>query len=306
MAARRDNLAPCIFHNNGNRRFFVERGRLRPNLGPVFCRLLERQLFESKGLKGQLRRPADLDIVLCTTKTEKQYTEKILEYLGIDEFTVLGRGLKTWRHICKLELIVDHIRRHPGPGLLLHLDAPDVLIIGDLHPAVEFFRADQKCDLLLGAEKNSAPGSRTTRNIKDSEVRFLSRIEQFEESNYPPPFRHLNAGCFIGRKEAMLELFTEALQSRMTWKLDSRLHHGDHMYNDDQLVLRELHRQHFPRIQIDHGNQVFQNLYATRRSEISAEPVLPGGVPLLIAWAGYLSEVMARRLRAIRFRHGRR
>jgi len=254
-------------------------------------------MYRQKALKGQFRRPVGLDIVLCTTVAEKQYTERMLQYLGIDDFVVLGRQLLNWQHFYKLDLIVEHIKRNPRPGLLLHLDAPDVLVTGSLQPAVDCFCSEFECDLLFGAEKNSAPGSSTTRNITSSERAFLSRIEAFEEAHYPPPFRHLNAGCFIGRKEAILDLFSKALSGRKALQLSSRLHHGDLMYNDDQLLLRELHRNHHPRIQLDHECRVFQNLYATVRSEISTRQPLPGGIHFLEAYLGYLSRIVSRRIR---------
>ena len=259
------------------------------NLGPIICRLLERQLFKDKSLKGQLQKPDDLDIVLCSTHLAKQYTENILEYLGINDFRVLGKDLENWKHIYKLQLIVDHIKRYPKPELLLHLDAPDVLVVDDLQAAVDSFHADFECDLLFGAEKNSAPGSKTTRDITESEVRFLSRIEAFEEAAYEHPFCYLNAGCFIGRKEYILDLFSEALHTRKHLQLSSRLHHGDYMYNDDQLVLRELHRIHYPRVQIDHGNIIFQNLFAIERSEIFANHRMPGGVRWMAACCSHLA-----------------
>lgn len=290
-------MPPRIYHNNGNLNVFVDRKRWHLNKGPAFCRLLEKQLFKDGSLKGKLQKPADLDIVLCTTYAKKQYTEKILEHLGIKDFVVLGRELESWRHIYKLELIVDHIKTHPEPGLLLHLDAPDVLVTGDLQAAVDSFHSDFDCDLLFGAEKNSAPGSRTTRNITESEAGFLARIEDFEEAAYEPPFCHLNAGCFIGRKEYMLDLFSEALHARFQMKLKSRLHHGDYMYNDDQLVVREFHRRHYPRIQIDHGSKVFQNLYAIESSEVCADQPLPGRVGFLAAYLGYLASIMSGKVR---------
>ena len=274
----------------------MDRKRFQLNLGPAFCLLLERQLYKEKGLKGQLQKPADLDIVLCTTQATKQYTENILEYLGIDDFVVLGRDLETWKHIYKLELIVDHIRNNPQPGLLLHLDAPDVLVAGDLQPVVDCFLSDFDCDLLFGAEKNSAPGSKTTRGITESETRFLSRIEEFEEASYQPPFRYLNAGCFIGRKECILDLFSEALHTRKQLQLSSRSHYGDYLYDDDQLVLRELHRRHYPRIQLDHRNKVFQNLYATEKSEISARHPVPGGARFLAAYLSYLRFIVSNKI----------
>jgi len=294
-------LPPSIYHNNGNRNVFVDRKRFRLNFGPAYCLLLERQMYRQKGLQGQLRKPAGLDIVLCTTVAEKQYTERMLEYLGIEDFTVLGRQLRRWQHTYKLELIVEHIKRNPQPGLLLHLDAPDVLVTGSLQPAVDRFCSEFECDLLFGAEKNSAPGSRATRNITTSERTFLARIEAFEEAHYQSPFRHLNAGCFIGRKDAILELFSQALGSRMELQLTSRLHHGDFLYNDDQLLLRESHRNHYPRIQLDHECRVFQNLYATERPEISASHPLPGGIRFLAAYLAYLSRIASSRIRR-RFR----
>jgi len=294
-------LPPSIYHNNGNLNVFADRKRFRLNFGPAYCLLLEKQMHRQKVLKGQFRRPAELDIVLCTTFAEKQYTERMLEYLGIDDFTVLGRQLGRWQHFYKLELIVEHIRTNPQPELLLHLDAPDVLVNGSLQPAVDRFCSEFQCGLLFGAEKNSAPGSRTTRNITSSERAFLSRIEAFEEAHYPSPFRHLNAGCFIGRKEAILDLFSKALSGRMELQLTGRLHHGDFLYNDDQLLLRELHRNHHPRIQLDHECRVFQNLYATVRSEISASHPLPGGIRFFAAYLEYLLRIVSRRIRR-RFR----
>jgi len=205
--------------------------------------------------------------------------------------------LSTWKHIYKLRLIVDHIKNNPQPGLLLHLDAPDTLVIGDLQMSVDCFRSEFDCDLLFGAEKNSAPGSRTASGITQSEVDFLCRIEAFEDSCYPPPFRHLNAGCFIGRKDFILDVFSEALQTRKQMNLSSRLSSGGYTYDDDQLITRELHRKHYPRIQIDHENRVFQNLYATDTSEISARYPVRGGTRFAGACFSYLAQILSRKMK---------
>jgi len=248
-------------------------------------------------MKGQFQKPVDLDIVLCTTRASKQYTENILEYLGIDDFVVLGRHLEDWKHIYKLKLIVDHIKRNPQPELLLHLDAPDVLVNGDLQTAVDCFHSDFECDLLFGAEKNSAPGSKTVGGILPSEVEFISRIEAFEEASYQAPLQYLNAGCFIGRKKYILDVFSEALHTRKQLQLNSRLGYGGYLYDDDQLVLREFHRRHYPRIQIDHGNRIFQNLFATTRSEISTRHFVPGRIGFLTAYLSYLLFILSRKIK---------
>lgn len=52
-------LPPSIYHNNGNLNVFVDRKWFRPNFGPAYCLLLERQMYRQKGLQGQFRKPAE-------------------------------------------------------------------------------------------------------------------------------------------------------------------------------------------------------------------------------------------------------
>jgi hypothetical protein len=172
-------MTPGIYHNNGRFRALLNRKRLKFNLGPVYFLLLEKQLHTGNALKQQLQKPEGLDVVLCTNRRSKQATERALEYLGMDDFVVLGRQLERWQHIQKLKLIVEYIRENPAPGVLLHLDAPDVLVTGDLRNAMECFSSAFDCDLLLGAEKNSMPSSQSAVDYTDREARFLTRIEQF-------------------------------------------------------------------------------------------------------------------------------
>ncbi len=275
-------MAAIILHDNGRMRALVDRKRLTPNLGPVYCRVLEKQILENAGLHSSAGKPNDLDVVLCTTKPEKQYTERILDALGIDTYVVLGRHLSEWRHIFKIQLILEHIINNPRPELLLHLDAPDVLLAGDLQSAVDSFFDGPSCDLLFGAEKGSAPGSSTTKAINTVERRFIERIEDFERGAYDPPFCHLNAGCFIGRKQAIREFFSEVLEARDSWPLTSRLRNGNLLAEDDQLLLRELHRIHHPNVQIDHHSTIFQNLFAVRRSELAIDQKIPHGPAFLV------------------------
>jgi len=253
-----------ILHDNGRLRAFVDPKRLIPNLGPVYCRILEKEVLADSGLRGDTVKPRDLDVVLCRTRSVKQYTERVLDALGIDGYFVLGRHLSEWRHVHKIQLVLDHVNRHPQPELLLHLDAPDVLVVGKLDSAADVFLNELSCDLLFGAEKGSAPGSGSTTGITAAERSFIERIEDFERSTYRPPACHLNAGCFIGRKEAIRELFAKVLETRGSWPLSSVLSNGNHLADDDQLILRELHRTHHPQVQIDHQNAVFQNLFAIR------------------------------------------
>jgi len=274
---------PIIVHDNGRLRVFADRKGFKLNFGPVYCRLLEYEVLRDRELQGQLRRPRDLDIVLCSTRAERQYAERILEALGIDDYVVLGRHLREWNHVCKIQLILDHIISHPQPELLLHLDAPDVLVVGDLKSSVDSFLGGFSCDLLFGAEKGSAPGSRTTDGITDAERQFIESIEDFETQTYDSPFCHLNAGCFIGRKSSIQVLFTEALQTRGSWPLTTVLRHGNKLADDDQLILRELHRTH-------------QNFFAIRRSEIAVDRRVARGPRFLTEYCRHLAFLAMRRV----------
>lgn len=290
-------MPASILHNNGRLRAFDDRKRLTPNLGPVFCRLFEKQLRATSNLHGHTGKSHDLDVILCSTRSAKQYTENVLDALGIDGYVVLGRHLSDWKHIYKIQLVLDHIARHPEPEILLHLDATDVLVIGDLKVAVDTFLNAHTCDLLFGAEKGSAPGSSTAGGITDVEKRFIERIEDFERGTYASPFRHLNAGCFIGRKQAITELFTEALHTRASWPLTTVLRNGNHLAEDDQLILRELHRMHHPRLQIDDQNTIFQNLFAIKRSELAVGHKVPRGPAFFAELIKHFVLLVANRVR---------
>jgi hypothetical protein len=290
-------LPATILHDNGRTRAFVDSRRLVPNLGPVYCRILAKEVLADRGLRGQSVKPRNLDVVLCSTKPSKQYTERGLDALGIDGYVVLGRNLSDWKHVDKIQLVLDHVNRHPGPELLLHLDAPDVLVVGNLQTAADVFLNEFSCDLLLGAEKGSAPGSNTTIGITTVERRFIERIEDFERGTYRPPACHLNAGCFIGRKDAIRELFTKVLEGRETWPISSELSNGNLLADDDQLILRELHRTHHPRVQIDHQNAVFQNLFAIKRSELAVDRRVAHGPVFFVELLKHLVFLVGRRVR---------
>lgn len=288
----------AILHNNGKGRLTVDRRRLIPNLGPVYCRLVERQIVDATahGFVAQDEGP-DLDVVLCSTRSAKQYTEGILDRLGT-RYTVLGRQLERWRHVDKIRLVLDHIERHPSPEFLLHVDATDVLVLEKTRGILGAFRRSFSCGILFGAEKGSAPGAATAPGIADEERRFIGRIERFERSNYPAPFCHLNAGCFIGRKQAITAHFRAALRARKSWPIHSILPNGNVLADDDQLILRELHRTCHPDIQIDHECRIFQNLFAIRRTEL-AVPIDATVPAFTAALLGHLGELMKDRARRV-------
>jgi hypothetical protein len=287
-----------ILHDNGRNRLLVERGRLKPNLGPVYCRMLERQVLDRRGVsRPDVALPSNLDLVLCSTRQTKQYTERVLDTLGVTGYHVLGRHVSEWKHILKIQLILEHIERCPTPEILMHLDATDVLVVGELRKAVIEYEKESECELFFGAEKGSAPGSAATKGITTVERQFIEDIEDFEIGAYVQPFRHLNAGCFIGRKTAIRELFERALQIRDEIPITSVLENGNHLAEDDQLLFRELHRQLHPRVRIDHQCRVFQNLFGVKRSELAVEESISPGPAFLAELLKHLASVVLGRVR---------
>ena len=290
-------MCASVLHNNGQQRLWVRRGRPVPNLGPVYCRLAE-SAAPARPQSGPPRHPDGVDLVLCSTREKKQYTEKVLDAWNI-RHTVLGRHLDQWTHVAKIQLVLDHIERHPEPEVLMHLDATDVLVVERLDDVGGVFRSQFDCDLLFGAEKCSAPGSNTARGIRAEEREFLRRIEDFEAATYARPFQHLNAGCFVGYKPAIAELLHRVLEERRSWPIHSTLPNGNVLADDDQLIFRELHRQHHPRVQIDDGCRIFQNLFAVRRHELAIDVDVPGPAAFAVALAAHLGGLTTHRVRRV-------
>ncbi len=245
-------MHPLIFHNNGDIAL--------TNPGRVYFFRMRHALLANDELKGLYRRPQALDIVCCWNQPEQSVVGAGLDHLGID-YVVLGRDVRPWENFSKINLVLDYLRNRSRADYVLHLDASDVLLAGDPAEVLNRFQEHFTADIVFNAERNSFPGSRQFGRYYQPDEPFsvlseerIAAIEAFERSTYPGPPFFFNSGCFIGKREAVIELFTTAQDLKgfipeEPWT------------TCDQPPLRELHRRFFPRIQMDAKEVIFQSLF---------------------------------------------
>ena len=249
MNCSEESKTPLVFHANGGFRLPLS------NKGPVFADLIEQNFFQKKTRTNS--KPDNLDILLCHNYPEAPLAERCLNHLGMAGHQVLGKEISTFRNFYKISLVLDYVRKHSTADYILHLDARDVLLIDDPKMIVDRFIAQFSCDILFNAEKGSHPGIYP--GIAPDDQTKIRAIEQFEQSTYPGPFFHLNSGCYIGHRAAVIEMLEEAVSQEGF--LAS-------FPNDDQGIIRDVHRRWYPRIQIDHQCLIFQCLYLMKKEEL--------------------------------------
>ena len=251
MTRSEDFPKPLVFHANGGFNLPLI------NKGPVYANILEQYFFQSP--KRQYPKPKDLDILLCHNYPVVPLTERCLNHLGIAGYHVLGREIIKFRTFYKIPLMLEYLKRHSTAEYVLHLDARDVLLVDDPKIILDRFTTHFSCDILFNAEKISYPG--LYHGLAPEDQPKIKRIEQFEASNYPGPFSHLNSGCFIGQRTAIIEMLEEAVaQEGFLVSFP----------NDDQGIIRDMHRKWYPRIQIDDQCRIFQSLVQITKEELKA------------------------------------
>lgn len=289
LHAESGDTVPVVYHNNGGTSF--------PdiNQGHVYWTIIQHHLFRNRDVHQRFKRPEKLDIVLCHNYPTKPIAARSLEYIGIHDYVTLGGGIREWKQYLKLEMMLEYLQTRCRADYVLHLDAGDVLICSDPATIVQRFLSDFDCDALFNAEKVSSPGTHLSdrgtippafrtlppgdiaRAMKAySWVRLdavdydkVRQIEQFETETYPGSFPHLNSGCYIGRRDYLIELLKEAVA------IKGFLHSGN-LRNDDQVLIRELHRTQFPSLKCDHENRVFQCMFMTQQQDIKTVYPLNG------------------------------
>ena len=244
----------CIFHNNGGGVLSFE------SKGFLYFDQITTALCKDRSLPTISDR-SDLAILICHNYREKQITERTLNHLGYNDYHILGQGIKRWDNIIKISLVLDFIKESRATYIMV-LDGIDVAVCGDPSLVVERFRAIPECEMLCNAETVSYPSSAGLARSDPEAANKLELIENFERSHYDTKFSHLNAGCYIARRESLVE-FLEA-----GWKIRNEI--GRAKFNtDDQRVLRALHRRFYPRIQMDSTCRIFQCLYGVRKEDVS-------------------------------------
>jgi len=210
-------------------------------------------------VRGRLRCPSNVTIVLVHDFPRAPLTETSLRYVGIEEYVVVRPPCgRRFRNTDKLRALVGWL----GSGAcsteyVLYLDSSDVFIRND--PAIAVRLLDQlQGDLLFSSEQTPyvyecMPDVRAwTDGVADA----LSL-----------PRRYLNAGVFVGRRAFLREV----LETAVAYATDDDLSHRELVAairagtlrgrlprfpcgcGSDQAILRYLHPRFFPRMQVDYG-----------------------------------------------------
>jgi len=254
-------MRPLVLHNNGARKStFKSRGYL-------YFDQITRQLLRDRDILMVASPCTGVDIVVCHN-LHSSITEATLKHVGA-KYHRLGTGLKSWENLLKIRLTLDFLERSTAE-YILHLDGGDVAICGDPVTVVERFEARRDCELLLGAELEPWPGYQELRRCEE-DVDKIARIEQFERTHATGPYRHLNSGCYIGRRLFLRRFLNDA------WDLRGFLHSPE-FQGSDQVLFRELYRTHYPAVRLDERAEIFQCLFAVPRDQIRTKYLLSDGL----------------------------
>lgn len=112
-----------------------------------------------------------------------------LESNEVPYINVIKNKIDEWKNKYKIKYLVDYIDNVTTPYILC-LDSLDVLCTEDLSDLIPRFKK-HNIDILYNAGKTNYP-----------------KIPQKDEGNINSKFRYINAGCFIGKTEAVKDFYT--------------------------------------------------------------------------------------------------
>lgn len=170
--------------------------------------------------------PKGLSIVTWNNWKSRSILEEQCERMGLG-LTILGGGIEKWVNGMKGPLLIE-FARSSNSEFILALDAFDVSIQGELGVCIDEINA-LGCDALFGGECPSYAQKDET-------------ITQFESERYAAPWRYLNSGMMVARREFIAGL------PDFVWD------------ENDQTSWRNLHMEFYPKIRIDDHCKVFQNM----------------------------------------------
>ena len=226
--------------------------------------ILYGMMIQVPELQGCYHRPANLEIVTCHNYPVLSLLEKSLDYLGIKGGTVLKENFDgPWRNTFKLKWLLAYLEKFPdGPENVLFCDADDAIVAGDPAKTLAVFQR-KKCKLLFMS--TSFMGG------------YACMPEMKLWSDQIRPGRYLNSGVYIGRRDYLTTVLKKAsayiTDADITAEESKRLGHG--VFNtelcrrlpdyprgsQDQDILRYIHPQFYPDMQIDYDNELaFRNL----------------------------------------------
>ncbi len=213
-------------------------------------------------VRGILRCPPELAIVLVHNDLKMPVTEKSLRLVGINNYVVLRPPTaRRFLNTHKLWALVRWLRSGACPTeYVLYLDSRDVFVRNDPSIAVQLLHRF-RCDLLFSSEQESY--------LYDCMPEVKAWTDGVADS-MKEPRRYLNSGVFVGRRTFLQEVLETALEyateddlthgqlvaAIRSGSLRARLPRFPFGCGSDQAILRVLHPRFFPRMQLDYGGRL--------------------------------------------------
>lgn len=182
-----------------------------------------------------------LDIITWNSRVRNDFLKQNGKQLGIFEeslgtlrHTVLGQDATQWYNRMKLTSAADYLAGSKFE-FTLGADSSDVLLRGEPSEILERFLS-MDCDMLFNAELHCWPDS------------LDPAIKAFEESVASDhAFKYLNGGVWIGKTAFCKEVFERG----------KKLGQGP---GSEQAILKQVYKEFYPRIKLDHRCEIFQTL----------------------------------------------
>jgi len=213
-------------------------------------------------VKGTLRCPPDLTILLVHNYETQPIMEKSLLYVGIKNYVVLKPKLnRSWYSAVKIETILNYLKS----GLceteyIMYCDSDDVVLRNDPKKAIQFLQ-EENCDLLFSRTK-CKDGYECMPKVKA----WVDQIAQEQGS----PGWYINAGVFIGRTAFFHNLLETVLayvtddeislkdyaQRRRNGTLGERRPEFPKGVGSDQVIFRYLQPHFYPQIKVDYTGRL--------------------------------------------------
>jgi len=211
-----------------------------------------RSLRTAYWMRDAYRTPKNLTIITLHNYQEKSLFEQSLEYLGIRDYVNIIEPFEgPWRHTLKIQFILNYLRSGKcKTKYLLYCDARDSILRVDPQVVLDLFLL-QKIHLLFNSSmsKRGFPA--------------MPEILDWTRCHSPRPGRYLNAGAFIGLTDFIQRVFEEAMKYvDPTEYVVLATPEFDELPEcpkgaDDQIILRYLHPQFHPAMDIDYYNRIF-------------------------------------------------
>jgi len=220
----RTNSEPIVYHAPGKTR--------RLQLWGELCRTK----FESEAVEVP-----SYDVITWSTDHQKSVVEKSCESLGAS-ITVLKKDQESWSNIDKVFMTIDFARQSTAE-YIIGLDAFDVVLTEHPSHIVERF-ADFNCELLFNASNGTWP----------KRCKPLIECDRFE-AKFKTKYQHLNAGCWIGKREYVIEFFEKVAKVEREIIFSTR-----YRGTEQTSVKLAAFPSEYPRVDIDKECVIFQHM----------------------------------------------